>query len=46
VPPDKGERVSRRVLIADDNQDSSDSLATLLRMEGHEVVVRTMDRRR
>ena len=31
--------VNRRVLIADDNQDSAESLAMLLRMEGHEVRV-------
>jgi PAS domain S-box-containing protein len=31
--------VSRRVLIADDNQDAAESLAMLLRMEGHEVDV-------
>jgi PAS domain S-box-containing protein len=31
--------VSRRVLIADDNHDAGDSLAMLLRMDGHEVTV-------
>jgi signal transduction histidine kinase/ActR/RegA family two-component response regulator len=31
--------VRRRVLVADDNYDSADSLATLLRLEGHEVKV-------
>jgi PAS domain S-box-containing protein len=29
----------RRVLIADDNQDAADSLAMILEMEGHQVVV-------
>jgi CheY-like chemotaxis protein len=31
--------VGRKVLIADDNCDSGQSLAMLLRMEGHEVMV-------
>ena len=32
-------RTGRRVLIADDNKDAADSLATLLQMGGHEVRV-------
>jgi PAS domain S-box-containing protein len=31
--------VTRRVLIADDNHDAGDSLAMLLRMDGHDVTV-------
>ena len=31
--------VSRRVLVADDNHDAGESLASLLRLDGHEVTV-------
>jgi len=44
-PPDQlaplvtGTAARKKMLIADDNQDAADSLAMLLRMEGHEVTV-------
>jgi CheY-like chemotaxis protein len=37
APP--GPFMKRRVLIADDNRDAADSLALLLRMDGHDVTV-------
>jgi CheY-like chemotaxis protein len=33
-----GDRVRRRILVADDNNDALESLATLLELGGHEVV--------
>ena len=38
-PVASGPSVRRRVLIADDNRDAADSLAMLLRMDGHDVTV-------
>jgi CheY-like chemotaxis protein len=35
---DSGDRVKRRILLADDNNDALESLATLLELGGHEVV--------
>jgi signal transduction histidine kinase len=34
----EGDRVKRRILLADDNNDALESLATLLELGGHEVV--------
>ena len=39
IPSTSAPPVSRRVLIADDNRDAAESLATLLRMDGHDVTV-------
>jgi CheY-like chemotaxis protein len=38
-PPEKSNGWMQRILIADDNHDSANSLAELLRLEGHEVHV-------
>lgn len=38
APPESASK-KRRVLVADDNRDAADSLAMLLRMEGHDVRV-------
>jgi len=38
-PPQDTPRPGHRLLVVDDNQDAADSLATLLRLQGHEVRV-------
>jgi signal transduction histidine kinase len=37
APQEQGIQVRRNILIADDNQDALESLALMLRLEGHEV---------
>jgi len=37
LPPNDGARHGHRILLADDNRDALDSLATLLQCDGHEV---------
>src|SRR3982751_6470455 len=39
VPPDNSAPRQRRILVADDNRDAGETLAMLLRLDGHEVHV-------
>lgn len=39
APPQRTPAAARRILVVDDNRDSADSLALMLRLEGHEVQV-------
>ena len=39
APGQNGSEAARRILVADDNRDAAESLAELLRMNGHEVTV-------
>lgn len=39
LTPSGGSRATRRVLVADDNLDAGETLAMLLRLDGHEVHV-------
>jgi len=39
IPMPGSERVPRRILIADDNRDAAESLAVLMRLEGHDVTL-------
>jgi CheY-like chemotaxis protein len=38
-PPEAGASVSRRVLVVDDNVDSAEAMALLLRLQGHVVEI-------
>jgi CheY-like chemotaxis protein len=41
LPADNADRKQRCVLVADDNRDAGETLAMLLRLDGHEVHVAT-----
>jgi CheY-like chemotaxis protein len=41
VPPDSSAARQRRILVADDNHDAGETMAMLLRLDGHEVHVAT-----